>query len=84
MIFGELVITLAIPERLCYNYNMGTKKFYLSKTFWFAILFGLVSVAGISGYGDYTPSQDTTEIVNVVVAVVFLILRFITKKGVEF
>ena len=56
------------------------KKFYESKTFWFAILFGLVSVAGLFGYADYTPGSDTVEIVNVVVAVIVIVLRFVTDK----
>ena len=56
------------------------KKWYESKTLWFAILYGLVSVAGLFGYLDYSPTEDVTEIVGVVVSIVMLILRFATSK----
>ena len=59
------------------------KKFYESKTFWFAILFGLVHVAGLVGFADYTPSEDVSEIVNVVGAAIFLVLRLVTNKGIS-
>ncbi|RLC88747.1 MAG: hypothetical protein DRJ03_01465 [Chloroflexi bacterium] len=62
---------------------METKKWYASKTFWFAILFGLVHVAGLFGFADYTPSSDVAEIVNVVGAVIILILRLVTNKAIE-
>lgn len=61
---------------------MKAKAWYESKTVWFAVLFGLVSVAGLFGYADYTPDTDVTEIVNVIVSVVMLILRFVTSQGV--
>jgi hypothetical protein len=59
------------------------KKFYKSKTVWFALLFGLVNVAGLVGYADYSPGTDVVEIVNVVVAAVTLLLRFVTKEPLE-
>ena len=59
------------------------KKFYQSKTVWFAVLFALVSLAGLFGYADFTPSNDVAEIVNVAVAAIVLVLRLFTNKGVE-
>lgn len=59
------------------------KKWYQSKTLWFALLYGLVSIAGIFGWADYQPSADTLEIVGVVVAAITLVLRLVTKQGVE-
>lgn len=60
------------------------KKFYKSKTFWFAILFGVFSVAGLFGYDEYIPSEDIKEIVNISVAVIMLVLRFVTSKKITF
>ena len=55
----------------------------VSKTIIFAVLFGLVNVAGLFGYADYSPGTDVTEIVNVVVSVVMIALRFVTKDPVS-
>lgn len=59
------------------------KVWYESKTVWFAVLFGVIQVAGLFGYADYTPSTDVAEIVGVIVSVVMLILRFVTTSGVR-
>jgi len=59
------------------------KAWYESKTVWFAVLFGLVSVAGLFGYADYTPDSNVTEIVNVVVSVIVLVLRLVTSTKVS-
>ncbi len=59
------------------------KKFYQSKTLWFAVLFAAVQVASLFGYGDYSPSSDVAEIVNIGAAVIVLFLRLVTNKGVE-
>lgn len=56
------------------------KKWYESKTLWFAILFGIVNVAGVFGFAGYEPSADVQEISNIVVAAVFLVLRLVTNK----
>lgn len=61
----------------------GVKKWYKSKTIIFALLFGAVSVAGIFGYADYSPSGDTVEIVNIVVSIVVVVLRYITNTAIE-
>jgi len=61
----------------------GTKKWYKSKLIVFAVLFGLTSVAGLFGYADYTPGTDTAEIVNIVVAIITVVLRYITNTAIE-
>ncbi len=60
------------------------KPFYESKTFWFNVLFLLVSVAAYFGFGDFKPSNDTVELAGVIVGVVNVILRFYTNKPVGF
>lgn len=60
-----------------------SKKPWMSKTLIFAVLFGAVQLAGLFGYLDYTPTEDVTEIVNIVVAVVVVILRLVTEKKIE-
>ena len=62
---------------------MAPKKWYASKTLWFAILFGVVQLAGLFGFADYQPSADVAQIVSLVGAGVVLILRFLTNKGIE-
>jgi len=59
------------------------KKFWQSKTFWFALLFGIVQVAGLFGFADYSPGDDVQEIVNIVVAVVVIVLRFLSNKKIR-
>ena len=59
------------------------KKPLASKTIIFALIFGVVHIAGLLGYADYTPGQDVTEIVNVVAAAVVLVLRLVTNKGIS-
>ena len=59
------------------------KKFYQSKTFWFFILSLVVSVAGLFGFADFSPSTDQTQILAVIVSVVGILLRFLTKEPIE-
>jgi len=59
------------------------KKPWESKTLWFFVLYALVSVAGLLGFADWTPSGDEAEIVGVLVAVVGIVLRFWTNRGVS-
>ena len=59
------------------------KKVWQSKTFWFALLFGVVQVAGLFGFADYSPSDDVQEIVNIIVAVVVIVLRFLSNKKIR-
>lgn len=60
--------------------STDSKKFYRSKTFWFALLYLLVSVAGVFGFAGYQPSADAQEIGSVVSAFTFLLLRLVTSK----
>jgi hypothetical protein len=59
------------------------KKVYESKTIIFFVLFALVQVAGLLGYADYTPSGDEAEWIQLGVALIGLVLRGVTSKGVE-
>lgn len=60
-----------------------SKKFYQSKTFWFAILFGVVQLAGLAGFAGYEPSTDVAELVGLLGAAVMLVLRFVSSKRIE-
>jgi hypothetical protein len=53
------------------------KKWYTSKTLWFSILFGLVSLAGIFGYADFVPGDETVHYVDLGLAVLVAILRVV-------
>ena len=61
----------------------GTKKFYQSKVFYFALLFGAVQLAGLFGFADFKPTADVAELIGLVGAAVMLILRFVTNKGIS-
>jgi hypothetical protein len=61
----------------------NTKPWYKSKTIWFFLLFLAVSVANLFGYNVYSPDPQTQEIVNIVVAVVAIILRVLSNKGIS-
>ena len=58
------------------------KKFYESKTFWFNVLALLVTVAGYYGFADFKPSPDMNAYAVTLVAIVNLILRMVTDKGI--
>ena len=60
------------------------KPFYESKTFWFNLLFLAASIAAYFGFGDFKPSNDTVELAGVLVAVLNIVLRFLTSKPVSF
>ena len=59
------------------------KKLWQSKTIIFFVLFLLVNVAGLFGYADYSPSGQEAEIAGIIVAIVGVVLRLYTSKGVE-
>jgi hypothetical protein len=59
------------------------KKFYESKTFWFNVLFLLGAVAAYFGFADFKPDSNTVELASVVVAVINIILRFMTSQAIR-
>ena len=59
------------------------KSIFASRTFWFAVLYGTVSLAGLVGFADFTPSSDVAEIVGVLVAAVSIALRYVTRDPVS-
>ena len=54
-------------------------KWYASKTLWFSVLFGLVNLAGIFGYGDFTPSPEVVQYVGIAVSVIGAIVGVVVK-----
>ena len=60
-------------------------KWYTSKTFWFSVVFGLVQIAGIFGYGDFVPSPEVVQYVgiglSVIGALVGVIVKYIEGKA---
>uniref|UniRef100_A0A6M3ITZ7 Holin n=1 Tax=viral metagenome TaxID=1070528 RepID=A0A6M3ITZ7_9ZZZZ len=59
---------------------MQIKKFYISKTLIFFGLTLLVSVAGAFGFADFQVNTEQAEIIGIVVSVVGIVLRFLTKQ----
>jgi hypothetical protein len=58
---------------------MEAKKWYLSKTFWFNVVAVVVMILGAFGYTGEVP-EEWAAIVPAIVAIVNLVLRFITKQ----
>ena len=56
-----------------------SKPIYKSKTFWFFLLYLAVSVAGVFGFAGWQPTSEQSEIVSIVVAIVGILLRFLSK-----
>lgn len=63
--------------------EMDAKKWYQSKTLWFAILWGLVQLAGIFGFAEFVPGDQVAQYVNLIVSVVVALLRVFTKQPVK-
>ena len=59
------------------------KNWYTSKTIWFAVLYGVVSLAGLIGFADYRPDSETLEIVGIIVAVATVLLRKVTVTAIR-
>jgi hypothetical protein len=59
------------------------KKFYLSKTLWFNVLWFVVYVAGAYGFDEFLPDQAVQTLALAAVAGLNLILRFVTRGPVE-
>jgi hypothetical protein len=54
------------------------KWFLNSKTFWFNALAFAVAVAQAFGFGGFTPDPKLAEYVTVAVALINIVLRFVT------
>ncbi len=59
---------------------MDSKPFWASKTFWFNMLALAVAVATAFGYGDFQPSPDVQGLALGIVALINIILRFVTTQ----
>ncbi len=59
------------------------KSIFKSKTFWFAVLYGVVNLAGLVGFADYTPSSDVAEVVGIIVSAGAIALRYVTDRPVS-
>ena len=59
------------------------KKWYQSKTLWFSIVFIITAVAGLFGYGDWTPDTQLVEYVQLGMGVLMALLRLFTEQGIE-
>lgn len=60
------------------------KKPWKSKTFWFNLVALIVVVAKHYGYIDFQPSPDVEYWAGVLVFLINLILRFVTKEPIVF
>jgi hypothetical protein len=60
------------------------KKWYQSKTLWFNVAFGVLAVGTAAlnhfGYADFQPGNDIVTLVSAIVAIVNVVLRFVTDK----
>ena len=61
-----------------------TKPWYTSKTLWFNLLALIVTVAMGFGFGDLELAEWVEPIALGLIAVINLILRAVTNKGVRF
>jgi hypothetical protein len=57
-----------------------TKKFYLSKTFWFNVLALVLLVSQAFGYADFQADPQMAEYAAVVITLINVALRFATAK----
>ena len=59
------------------------KPWYQSKMFWFNALYLVLAVATYFGFGDFQPPADTMELGAVLVAVINIVLRFVTRVPIK-
>jgi len=60
-----------------------SKKWYISKVVWFNVLAVIVLVAGAFGFADFQPSAETEQWATLIILVVNLVLRFVTKQPIK-
>lgn len=60
-----------------------TKKFYLSKTFWFNGVALVVLVLEAFGYVDFVPDENIAEYAAAIITLINVGLRFITEKPIS-
>jgi len=51
-----------------------------SKTFWFNLLFAVVALTGLFGYGEFQPDARLVEVLGAVVTFGNILLRLYTNK----
>ena len=51
-----------------------------SKTFWFNALAIVTAVASLFGFGEFKPSEETTELIALISGMVNIILRLNTSQ----
>jgi len=56
------------------------KPWYTSKTLWFNALFLVSAIAAYFGFADFKPDSNVVELAGVVVSVINIVLRFVTKE----
>lgn len=62
---------------------MNGKSFLKSKTFWFNVVALVVIIVTAFGFQDFQPSPEVEQIALVVITIINLILRFLTKEPVK-
>jgi len=60
-----------------------SKNIVKSKTFWFNILAALATIASQFGFGDFEPDKGVVAVALGVVALVNIILRYLTDQGIH-
>jgi len=61
----------------------GAKPFWRSKTFWFNVLALLLTVANAFGFTGFQPDPQVQDIATVIIILVNLLLRFVTRQPVS-
>ncbi len=59
------------------------KRFWVSKTFWFCLLTLVIGVANLLGFAEFKMPTELADIWMVVLPVVAMILRFISKQAIK-
>lgn len=76
-------VDLDVLKKLFDNGGSDMKKPWTSKTILFFILSLLVAVAGLFGFADFTVTAEQAQIITVVVSLVGIALRFLTKEPIQ-